>query len=760
MHQPLNRGEVSPRWQFGEFELDLVAFKLRRGASTLAVEPKALDVLQLLIERAPRVVDKGEIFASVWKGVAVTDNALTRVVAQLRKVLDDDPRAPRFVETVATRGYRFIATVTPVVETAAPVLQPASPPEPWRRRATSPSKRPGSRRLLAIAAALGVVAVAGGLWLAASRSGAAPVSASWLSADGIPNTALLATIRPEQITTGQGYDGFLAYSPDGLSVAFSSDRSGTLEIYVQSLAAGATATALTSNGRQNVQPAWSPDGQYIAYHEMAGDGVWIVPSRGGVSRKVSDVGSFPVWSPDGARLAFQSLPTNELYPFGVPGALGNILSVNVSGPPAVVPLTRFGEPAGPHLHPEWLDDTRIVFVTGSLGENTLFSTDVQASRPAAVASAPELTANYVLTPDRRGVFFVARDTTAIWYLPLSGDDETRTASPTGLQTFGSKIGQLTVSRDGRRLAWTAIDTSDHIWVRPDAHAAIVAPVQITKGLNVRFGLPAASSDGRILTVRNRPGAAQSVFLVTPGAEPRQLTTHPELHSGPRWMPGEREAILIADHDDVAGFWAFDLDTGRERLLFRLTDLPKPDGATQPSTAAPSTNTSFAPDFSRLVMGIVKDGVQNLWVAGLQAEHPDGTLRQLTFEREGGSYPVWSPNGRWIAYQCNEGMNTHACVVDVASGERTQLTHHPGQSWAAGWSPDSAQVLFAAQRDSVWNVAAVTLTDETTRLLTHFTGPAGYVRYPRWNPAIRGVVFERSVVTGRVWQATLPEKLSQ
>ena len=71
----------------------------------MPVEPKALDVLQLLIARAPQVVDKAEIFSIVWKDIAVTDNALTRVVAQLRRTLDDDPKAPRYIETVATRGY-------------------------------------------------------------------------------------------------------------------------------------------------------------------------------------------------------------------------------------------------------------------------------------------------------------------------------------------------------------------------------------------------------------------------------------------------------------------------------------------------------------------------------------------------------------------------------------------------------------------------------------------------------------------------------
>src|SRR5262245_6158192 len=75
---------ISPRYVFGEFELDAGTFQLRRGSDVVAIEPKGLDVLRLLLDRAPSVVDKAEIFAVVWKDVAVTDNALTRVVALLR----------------------------------------------------------------------------------------------------------------------------------------------------------------------------------------------------------------------------------------------------------------------------------------------------------------------------------------------------------------------------------------------------------------------------------------------------------------------------------------------------------------------------------------------------------------------------------------------------------------------------------------------------------------------------------------------------
>src|SRR6185369_10693665 len=58
-------------------------------------------------------VAKADLFASVWKDTAVTDEALTSCIQELRKALEDDARQPRFIETRHRRGYRFVGLVTP-----------------------------------------------------------------------------------------------------------------------------------------------------------------------------------------------------------------------------------------------------------------------------------------------------------------------------------------------------------------------------------------------------------------------------------------------------------------------------------------------------------------------------------------------------------------------------------------------------------------------------------------------------------------------
>jgi DNA-binding winged helix-turn-helix (wHTH) protein/tetratricopeptide (TPR) repeat protein len=120
----------APTYSFGTFRLDTGAYELRRGAQALDVPPKVIDLLALLILNRPSLVTKDAILAGLWPDVAVTDNAITQVVSELRQALGDDAGAPMYVQTVPRRGYRFIAEVQ---ESAAITREPAAD-EPKKRR--------------------------------------------------------------------------------------------------------------------------------------------------------------------------------------------------------------------------------------------------------------------------------------------------------------------------------------------------------------------------------------------------------------------------------------------------------------------------------------------------------------------------------------------------------------------------------------------------------------------------------------------------
>ena len=97
---------------FGEYRFDLDTVQLWFREQEVRLTPKAAAVLKILVSNAGSPVSKGELFAAVWPDVAVTDDALTTCIQELRRVLGDDAKRPQFIETRHRRGYRFIAPVT------------------------------------------------------------------------------------------------------------------------------------------------------------------------------------------------------------------------------------------------------------------------------------------------------------------------------------------------------------------------------------------------------------------------------------------------------------------------------------------------------------------------------------------------------------------------------------------------------------------------------------------------------------------------
>jgi DNA-binding winged helix-turn-helix (wHTH) protein len=118
---------------FPPFRLDLLNERLWQGTQGIALRPKTFAVLRYLAERQGRLVTKAELLGALWPGLYVTDGVLMACIRELRKALSDNPRAPRFIEMVHRRGYRFIAplnTTQPVLSPESRVLSPNSSPIP------------------------------------------------------------------------------------------------------------------------------------------------------------------------------------------------------------------------------------------------------------------------------------------------------------------------------------------------------------------------------------------------------------------------------------------------------------------------------------------------------------------------------------------------------------------------------------------------------------------------------------------------------
>jgi DNA-binding winged helix-turn-helix (wHTH) protein len=113
------RQSQSTQLRFDRYLLDLDRGCLLCGGDEITLRPKTFAVLHYLVENAGRLVSKDELFAAVWPGIAVSDDALVQSIGELRRALADDGQ--RLIKTIPRRGYRFESTVS-VVTTVGPSL--------------------------------------------------------------------------------------------------------------------------------------------------------------------------------------------------------------------------------------------------------------------------------------------------------------------------------------------------------------------------------------------------------------------------------------------------------------------------------------------------------------------------------------------------------------------------------------------------------------------------------------------------------------
>ncbi len=154
-------------FRFDRFQADDTAFRLTADGAPVSLEPKTLRLLLYLIQNRGRLIRKQEILDVVWQDSTVSESALTRSIGLLRKALDDDSREPRFIETVPTAGYRFIAQVE-ILPSA-----PAAAPLPNAQIRPPSAPRPRLLRLSAIVVAC-LFALAAVSWLVAARHHSTP----------------------------------------------------------------------------------------------------------------------------------------------------------------------------------------------------------------------------------------------------------------------------------------------------------------------------------------------------------------------------------------------------------------------------------------------------------------------------------------------------------------------------------------------------------------------------------------------------------
>jgi TolB-like protein/DNA-binding winged helix-turn-helix (wHTH) protein/tetratricopeptide (TPR) repeat protein len=125
-----------PVYRFDDFLADPETWKLTRNGQEIHLEPIVLELLIYLIVHRNRLVTRDELMDTVWGDTVISESALTKAVARLRKALHDDSATPRYLETVRSRGYRFVADVEEIEGTG----QPDQPAVKGRATALSPAR--------------------------------------------------------------------------------------------------------------------------------------------------------------------------------------------------------------------------------------------------------------------------------------------------------------------------------------------------------------------------------------------------------------------------------------------------------------------------------------------------------------------------------------------------------------------------------------------------------------------------------------------
>jgi Tol biopolymer transport system component/DNA-binding winged helix-turn-helix (wHTH) protein len=722
---------VGLKFAWDSFLLDLDAYRLERSGMPVPLEPKAFNLLALMIRRPGHLFTKQEIFDAVWPGTSVTDHALTRVIAQLRKVLGDEAREPKYLETVPTRGYRWIRPVEEVAEAG--------------NDAASKPARHVTRTVVFAAAAVLVVLV----WF--QQKGLRQFVERALGSENVAAArSSTHAAWPVQLTTHDGLDMQPALSPQGDAVAFASDRSGSFEIYVRTLSGGGIESPLTRDGGQNVQPAWSPDGSRLAYHSVKHGGIWVVPSRGGTAVQVAPVGSSPAWSPDGRRLAFQSDEYTDASPGGFGAQSGSTIRlVDADGERAVAPLTRSGQPIGGHASPAWSPDGRYLAFSvfdSDRGNQGVWVLTIATGRVAPLLRGKTLYET-VFAPDTSTVY-IAGGEAMILRVAFDAATGTSVGTPQLIPVAGvSGVRSLTMSRDGRQLGFAGVALSSQIWAQSidSSGNASGSAVALTSDTSRRNSFPALSPDGtKVAYMSTRRGELPNVWVMErDGSRPVQLTSDETADFRPDWLLDGRHVVYSSRRGTSAGIWSADISTRRERPFFDRNQV-----AALPDLGGGGFELALSPSATQAAFAIVTapEGRRILYTSRMDRRG----RRAITDGHVSVGYPAWSPDERSIAVEIKDGSSMHAGVIDADTGALRRLSNERGQTWVRSWSPDGRKIAAASLRDGTWSLQWLAVDSDARGTIAPPAQPRVYYRYPDWSPRGDLVVFERGEVRGNIW----------
>ncbi len=561
-----------------------------------------------------------------------------------------------------------------------------------RRTLVLPPLRPLTRSALG----LGLVALVALMAVVAFvlRFGPAPPRAT------VPRLA-----NPVQLTFASTVEDNPAWSPDGQMIAYQeSGRAGA--IWVMQVNGGSGINRTPDEPGPLYTPSWAPDGSAIIYWAGVGRGVKSVPTLSGSPRTLIDAGGradFPRLLAGGAELAhlddansmkIVNVTTGASRRFDLPGAGDGIGSKWASWSP---------------------DEKRVAYWVGSVLSSAtaqVWILDTTTGEGVPVTSAEARNISPSWSPDGRTLYFVSNrgGSGDLWQQLLTRDSRPE-GEPARLTTG---IGMVTaaMSPDGAKIAYTKGGTASNVWRVPIANDGPAAwtDAEALTSEQANIENSSLSSDGtRLALDSTRSGNFDIWARPLAGGPMQQLTTDPSPDFAPTWSPNGDQVAFISVRGGNRDIWVMSADGGTARQLT--------------THDARELRPAWSPNGTDIVFYSNRDGKNALWVI----DAAGGPARLLV---ESGNYPCWSPDGRWVAYIApTEGGDRGLWRVPSTGGEPELLLSYPGADPRVNlqgpvWSTSGQEIYVREIRDGVPQISALTLGDRTQRDLTNFTGKHG------------------------------------
>lgn len=624
--------------------MDLTDGTLYRDDEEIRLPPRALALLQYLIERAGRVVSKQALMDAGWKDAHVSETSLTEAIGVLRQTLGDDPQQSRFIQTVHRRGYRFVSPIT--IDGKAFDAEASQHDRAQARASTSDGapleRRPGARRFLVVAIVAAVL-----------LGGAAIVWFSrWQRPSGRVTRASI-TLPPEQAPApGLNAHPVVAVSPDGTRIVYTAGSTGAYELFMRRMDQfEATPIPGTRGGHG---PFFSPDGRSVAYFQDgmlkrvaldSGDVTPIAPARTGFGGTWLDDGTI-VFAPEATgglvRVAAGGgkptpLPRPTLgcgyrWPSAVPDGdtiiatrwpssvlAAAVVAISLKGGTERVIAERatFGR---------YVPTGHIVF----LRHGELYASRFQANGEAA---EPKTILSDVMTGVTGAGQFGFSPSGTLLYLPDTPERTRRllaTVDRAGRMTDLPIQGRAfqNIATCGERFAVTINErgSSDISIGRLDR--ATLSRLT-TDGLNVE---PVWTSDCQTLTFSSSRTGIMNIYArpADGSGEAQRILEGPQTQAAGSWTPdGQHLLYWQLGGDTRADVWIFDRETSRHRPLV--------------ATRATEMMPRASPDGRRFVYESDESGRFEIYVGSLE-----GTGR-IQVSSDGGAWPAWSVDGRELYY---------------------------------------------------------------------------------------------------------------